>query len=128
MSNRVQNRRGIILPIARSNRWVILFMLCSVLWVPLTHAAAPGDLVIPRQEGAGGEEFMPPSVFPHWVHRLRFRCDACHDSLFEMELGATEITMDQMGAGESCGVCHNGQIAFDTGFEQCERCHNIAQE
>jgi len=85
--------------------------------------AAPGDLVIPRKGGTEGKTQISPAVFPHWVHRVRYRCDACHNRLFQMKLGATEITMDQMFDGESCATCHNGKRAFAVSFSTCNRCH-----
>lgn len=128
MSNQDKN-------ITKNTRQALKFNFCAPLvflllaaFTPVIIAAPPGDLVIPRQEGAGSTEFMPPSIFPHWIHRIRYRCDACHDSLFKMELGATDITMEQMGIGQSCGVCHDGETAFETGFENCERCHDLPVE
>ena len=98
-----------------------LFILLGM--VSVHGAEAPGDIHFQRE----GEEAMggpfPPSVFPHWIHRINYRCDACHDGLFRMEQGSTEITMDEITAGESCGSCHNGQAAFDGSVANCGRCH-----
>ena len=66
---------------------------------------------------------LPTAVFPHWVHRIRYKCKACHMSIFEPRAGANEITMNKITAGESCGTCHNGKVAFAAGFGQCQRCH-----
>lgn len=86
--------------------------------------AAPGDLILPRKDGGEIDISMTPqSIFPHWIHRARYRCDACHDALFEMKLGATEISMELMDKNESCAVCHNGEIAFAVGLNSCNRCH-----
>lgn len=90
--------------------------------------AAPGDVVIPRKDEETSEEFMAPSIFPHWVHRINYRCDACHDRLFEMKLGASEITMELMNQGKSCGTCHNGETAFAVDFDGCHRCHRAPEE
>ena len=100
-------------------------LVTALLPTLLVKAApsAPGDLMLPRAEGSMSAESMPPSVFPHWIHRVNYRCDACHKRLFEMELGATEITMDMMRKGESCGTCHNDEIAFGVQLETCETCH-----
>ena len=94
-------------------------VLVCLFGVTLSHNAltAPGDLILPRQGGGEMDLSMTPeSIFPHWIHRARYRCDACHDALFEMKLGATEITMDLMDKNESCAVCHNGEIAFAIGL------------
>ena len=108
--------------------WLKTIVMLFVLHAPNTYAA-PGDLVIPRNENAEmSADLMVPSIFQHWVHRIRFRCDACHDSLFEMELGKTDITMDMMAQKQSCGLCHDGEIAFAVGYDTCERCHRPADK
>lgn len=84
---------------------------------------APGDLVIPRAEGKMSVKSMPASRFPHWIHRINYRCDACHMRLFAMETGATSITMSGMRKGETCGACHDGERAFAVSIESCNTCH-----
>jgi c(7)-type cytochrome triheme protein len=101
---------------------IALLLLCVIQMA----VSAPGDLVIPRK-GNMSTDSLPASTFPHWIHRVRYRCDVCHDDLFEMKLGASEITMDMMSQGGSCGTCHNGQVAFKTDFTSCSRCHKPAQ-
>jgi c(7)-type cytochrome triheme protein len=64
---------------------------------------------------------LPPSIFPHWVHRVRYRCTACHPDEFTMRAGETVVTMDEMQAGDNCGSCHDGTTAF--GVMECTRCH-----
>lgn len=98
--------------------------VAAVLALADTGAAqAPGDLVWDTPgAGAAGAGF-DPSFFPHWLHRIRYRCSVCHPALFEMKLGASEITMDKINKGQACGVCHNGQIAFAVDFASCNRCH-----
>ncbi len=66
---------------------------------------------------------LPPAVFPHWVHRIRFKCKACHPSIFKMEKGSNPVSMVKIQAGESCGKCHNGRIAFGLEIDICHRCH-----
>ena len=101
--------------------------LCLVLPGQLA-VSVPGDLVIPRGEDAPSASAMAQSIFPHWVHRVRYRCDACHDRLFNMELGTTEISMALMAQGKSCGTCHDGKTAFKVSFENCARCHITVKE
>ena len=83
---------------------------------PDTSSVMPAEVLIT-------EESLPPAVFPHWVHRIRFTCKACHTELFEPEAGANAITMQDISAGKACGTCHNGTVAFDAGFGTCQRCH-----
>lgn len=115
--------------VRQSKRRLIALALaaCTAL-APLSWAAAPGDLQYQREgEEAEGSPF-PPSIFPHWSHRVRYRCDACHDRLFTMEAGATPVTMDLIEEGKACGACHNGELAFDSGFANCSRCHREPED
>jgi c(7)-type cytochrome triheme protein len=83
------------------------------------------DMILARNVGAdssraAGDAF-PRARFSHWVHRIRYRCSACHPDLFEARAGATVVKMQDLQQGQSCGRCHNGQVAFGT--LQCNRCH-----
>jgi c(7)-type cytochrome triheme protein len=84
-------------------------------------AAEYGDIAIARK--AAGMDDVPPAIFPHWIHRMQFKCSACHEELFKIKAGANEITMDAIQAGKSCGVCHDGKAAFESNFDTCSRCH-----
>jgi len=77
----------------------------------------------PSDTSGLGNMYYPPATFPHWVHRIRYQCKACHPSLFEPEAGSTAVTMVDIDGGEACGACHDGSTAFDAGFGQCHRCH-----
>lgn len=79
-----------------------------------------GNIVFPREEQVGS---FPPATFPHWFHRIRFRCKACHPSIFKMQRGANPITMGKIERGQFCGVCHNGRTAWPINFANCKRCH-----
>jgi c(7)-type cytochrome triheme protein len=91
-------------------------------------AEAPGNIRFQREGAEANGGSFPPAVFPHWIHRINYRCDACHNSLFRMEQGSTKITMAEITAGKSCGNCHNGQAAFDSSVAGCGRCHAQANE
>ena len=101
-------------------RFLVAFLLVAI--VAPCQASAPGDLRLEREDKSDIEVF-PESVFPHWVHRLNYRCDVCHDRLFEMKKGSTSISMEVINKGESCGMCHNGDVAFGTGVAHCATCH-----
>ena len=83
--------------------------------------AAPGDVVLKRKDDTTSG--FPVAVFPHWIHRINYRCDACHTKLFEMQAGSTELSMADINGGKACGTCHNGEKAFAAGFNNCNRCH-----
>lgn len=79
-----------------------------------------GDIVLNRYSDEAG---MRPVIFPHWFHRLRFRCAVCHGELgIEMRAGANDIRMDTISQGRVCGACHNGDIAWSAA--QCDLCHS----
>lgn len=78
------------------------------------------DVVINRQAEKNG---MRPVVFPHWFHRIRFRCKVCHAELgFKMRAGSNNITMTEIIEGRFCGACHNNDIAWSP--ERCDLCHS----
>jgi c(7)-type cytochrome triheme protein len=82
--------------------------------------AVEGDVVFDRE---GEESSTPPAVFPHWSHRIRYKCYACHSTLFEMKRGANPTSMEAIAEGRSCGACHNDKIAWGVSFNTCTRCH-----
>lgn len=79
-----------------------------------------GDVVINNYSDDAG---IRPVVFPHWFHRIRFRCKVCHADLgFDFKAGGNDINMLKIFDGEFCGACHNGEIAW--GVENCILCHS----
>ena len=97
---------------------ILLVLLSSAL---VNSAQAEyGDVLLNNTSKAAG---MNPVIFPHWVHRMKYSCRACHESLgFKMKAGTSGITMNKIFAGEYCAVCHNGKVAFAT--TQCQLCHS----
>ncbi len=84
--------------------------------------AVLGDITFQRQ-GEEAAQGTPAAVFPHWFHRVRYKCYVCHSSIFEMKAGANVIRMQDIMAGKSCGVCHNGETAWAVSFDTCALCH-----
>jgi c(7)-type cytochrome triheme protein len=82
--------------------------------------AVEGDIVFKREGREGG---TPVAVFPHWFHRIRYKCYACHPGLFQMKAEKDKISMEAIQAGKFCGACHNGKVAWAVNFETCNRCH-----
>jgi c(7)-type cytochrome triheme protein len=79
-----------------------------------------GDVVINNYSDKAG---MRPVVFPHWFHRIRFRCKVCHADLgFKFKAGGNEINMVKVIDGQFCGACHNGEVAWS--IENCNMCHS----
>lgn len=102
-------------------RACLLVLLALVLFVDTADVQAEyGDVVINRQAEKNG---MRPVIFPHWFHRIRFRCKVCHAELgFKMRAGSNTITMTDIIEGRFCGACHNNDIAWSP--ENCDLCHS----
>ncbi len=88
--------------------------------LPERAEAEYGDVVINEYSDDAG---MRPVVFPHWFHRIRFRCKVCHGDLgFAFKAGGNDIDMVKIIDGQYCGACHDGDIAWS--IENCELCHS----
>lgn len=100
---------------------LVLCVVLAALAIDIDDARAEyGDIVINNySDGAG----MRPAIFPHWFHRVRFRCKVCHADLgFKFKAGGNEINMVKIIDGQYCGACHNGEIAWSV--ENCNLCHS----
>ncbi len=100
---------------------LVLLALAAVLMVDVDEAHAEyGDIVINNYSDAAG---MRPAIFPHWFHRVRFRCKVCHADLgFKFKAGGNDINMVKIIDGQFCGACHNGELAWSV--ENCNLCHS----
>ena len=103
-----------------SSPFVFLALLLISLFMIDSAQAEYGDIVINNYSDDAG---MRPAVFPHWFHRVRFRCKVCHADLgFKFQAGGNDINMLKIIDGEFCGACHNGEIAWS--IENCGMCHS----
>jgi len=106
-----------------SNRQIQRSALLGAVGLALLAApseAEYGDVVLNNVSEQNG---VRPVVFPHWFHRVRFRCKVCHSELaFKMRAGANAVTMADITNGKFCGMCHNNQIAW--GADKCDLCHS----
>ena len=97
-----------------------LVTLLAGLVAPEPARGEYGDVVINNYSDEAG---MRPVVFPHWFHRVRFRCKVCHADLgFKFQAGGNDINMLKIIDGEYCGACHNGEVAWSV--ENCDLCHS----
>lgn len=104
------------------SRWLMFVSFAGgvSLLLPTSAQAEYADVVINNYADAAG---MRPVVFPHWYHRIRFRCKVCHADLgFAFKAGGNKITMAKIIDGQFCGACHNGEIAWSV--ENCGMCHS----
>lgn len=107
---------------------LVIALICLLGHVikPSIAQTPPGDIVFGDviYEGKGADKGLPSSHFPHWKHRIHYRCSVCHEKIFKMEIGANNMSMKRFKQGELCGECHNGKEAYKIGFDTCNRCHN----
>lgn len=97
----------------------VIIALALMLAMPAPWAEY-ADVVLDRHSTKAG---VRPVVFPHWFHRIRFRCKVCHHELgFEMRAGANNVLMADIIDGKFCGTCHNERIAW--GADRCDLCHS----
>lgn len=109
-------------PLRRWSLALAALLAALALWamVPRPALAEYGDVVINNYSDAAG---MRPVVFPHWFHRVRFRCKVCHADLgFQFKAGGNQINMLKIIDGQYCGSCHNGELAWSA--ENCNLCHS----
>jgi c(7)-type cytochrome triheme protein len=96
----------------------VLVLWLAALSIPV-HAEY-GDVVLNKR---AEKEGVRPVVFPHWFHRIRFRCKVCHSELgFKMRAGGNDVLMADIINGKFCGMCHNDQVAW--GAANCDLCHS----
>jgi c(7)-type cytochrome triheme protein len=95
--------------------WMVFALLFGAFVMVDVTRAEYGDVVINNYSDDAG---MRPVVFPHWFHRVRFRCKVCH--------GGNDINMVKIIEGQYCGACHNGEIAWSV--ENCNLCHTGVPE
>lgn len=86
-----------------------------------TAKVPPGNIMFPAR---GYLEEIRPAVFPHWFHRVRFKCSVCHPKIFPMKVTGKEITMDAIRGGQFCGTCHGTDVAWGPTFDTCVVCHS----
>ena len=93
---------------------VVVALSATTLW------AEYADVILNERSEKEG---VRPVVFPHWFHRIRYQCSACHVDLgITMKAGGNEITMEKIISGEYCGACHDGEVAWSA--ENCDLCHS----
>lgn len=110
----------------RFPRFFHLALLCTLAVCAMTMyshfnqaEAEYGDVIMNEFSDDAG---MRPVVFPHWFHRIRFRCKVCHGDLgFAFKAGGNDINMLKIIDGEYCGACHDGGLAWS--IENCDLCH-----
>ncbi|HET7292694.1 MAG TPA: c(7)-type cytochrome triheme domain-containing protein [Vicinamibacteria bacterium] len=68
-----------------------------------------------------------PVRFDHRTHaeRVANKCVSCHPQTFSILRPTRRASHAEMEASRSCGVCHDGKVAFGVqDAERCETCHD----
>ena len=93
----------------------------SLLFTEMSRAEY-GDIVLNSKSESMKKANVKPVLFPHWFHRIRFKCKVCHEDIFILKAGANDINMSKIMRGQFCGKCHNGMTAWEPLY--CDRCHS----
>jgi c(7)-type cytochrome triheme protein len=104
----------------RTSLKILIVLIPGLLFFSSLPRAEYGDVVI---NNFSDEADIRPVIFPHWFHRIRYRCKVCHADLgFEFKAGGNKMNMLHIIDGKYCGACHNGEIAWSV--ENCNLCHS----
>ncbi|HXH28457.1 MAG TPA: c(7)-type cytochrome triheme domain-containing protein [Candidatus Polarisedimenticolia bacterium] len=99
---------------------------CAAL-IPVVSGATGPALRLPPDRVYGTQDGSPgPVTFSHATHwdYASHSCIACHPQPFHMLRPTGRTSHDEMNAGRSCGLCHNGAKAFGVqDSDACEVCH-----
>lgn len=102
----------------------ILFLVTALVngMVSMVMAGEYGDIYMDSSRNSMKKAEVKAVIFPHWFHRIRYKCKVCHEDIFIMKKGANNVTMRKIMNGKACGTCHNGLIAWEPLY--CDRCHS----
>ncbi len=112
--------------ICKSLGIVALAALMAASSVSVAIAKEYGDIHMDSTRQSMEKAGVKAVTFPHWFHRIRYKCKVCHENIFIMKKGANNVSMRRIMEGETCGACHNGLIAWEALY--CDRCHNAEFE
>ena len=98
---------------------IVLLSVIAFCGVTVAVAVPPGKTLEFDKSPIGKVTFSGK------VHKeAGVKCMECHnkDVFPKMKRGTVTITMAEIYEGKLCGVCHNGQRAFEA-KANCNRCH-----
>ncbi len=108
-----------------NKKGLLTLLLACIAWSMVMagpSSAEYADIVLDNKIESMKKAGVKAVVFPHWFHRIRFKCKACHEDIFILRAGANDINMTKIMEGEFCGRCHNGMTAWEPLY--CDRCHS----
>jgi len=96
----------------------------------LSTRGPPSELRLPPDRVYASQESPAAVVFSHASHVAYSdnHCLACHPQPFSILGRHVPLLHEEMDAGGSCGVCHNGRDATDVvDGDSCDTCHTGVQ-
>lgn len=110
-------------PVLNKTIAIFIFFTGLVLNTSVSYAEY-GDIILNKKADAMRKADVGDVIFPHWFHRIRYRCNVCHEDIFKLEAGSNDISMKIITDDQKmCGKCHNGTIAESP--LQCNTCHSL---
>ena len=110
----------------RAETWCLWLLPLMVVFFFAASSTAEareyGDIYMDSTRHSMEKADVGAVVFPHWFHRIRYKCKVCHEKIFIMRKGANKISMREIMDGKFCGTCHNGMIAWEP--LECKKCHS----
>lgn len=105
------------------NHLLFTFLITAIAAMMLhpVRASEYGDITMDSTLSSMKKAGVKPVQFPHWFHRIRYKCKVCHEGIFKMKKGGNNVSMKQIMDGKACGTCHNGLVAWEPLY--CDRCH-----
>ncbi len=98
------------------------FFVALAAGEPEKSLRLPPDIVLDAASGSPGAV-----VFRHTTHAALTdnKCLTCHPRPFAILRPTRKFLHDDMNAGRSCGICHDGKSAFGaTDPSSCQECHS----
>jgi c(7)-type cytochrome triheme protein len=95
---------------------VVLFLVAANISFA---AVGGGDLTFKAKDAKS-------VFFSHAKHvdGKKYKCSACHYSVFQMAKDSYKMDMSKINKGQFCGICHNGERSFDVNDKaSCVKCH-----
>ncbi len=102
--------------------WMSLLVVFFLSSSPVAEAKEYADIYMDSTRDSMAKADVGAVVFPHWFHRIRYKCKVCHEKIFVMKKGGNNISMREIMDGKFCGTCHNGMIAWEP--LECKKCHS----
>ena len=107
-------------------RLAVLGLLSASLLLAAATTGGPQPLRLPPDIVLDSKDAPGTVVFRHSTHVeiADNKCLTCHPQPFSILHPKRRFLHDEMNAGKSCGICHDGKTATaTTDSDSCANCH-----